>query len=143
MPMAAPRPCTYPGCNELVRGGGRCARHVSQVRQEQDEQRGSARERGYTRAWEKARAAWLRKHPLCQCDECDDGRKAITPATVVDHRIPHKGDMRLFWDSSNWQSMAQACHNRKTAREDGGFGRERLRPGGRQISGPSSTGPQR
>ena len=30
--------------------------------------------------------------------------------------------MRLFWDVSNWQSMAVECHNRKTVREDGGFG---------------------
>ena len=43
-------------------------------------------------------------------------------ASVVDHRVPHRGDMALFWDSSNWQSMAKECHDRKTATEDGGFG---------------------
>lgn len=25
--------------------------------------------------------------------------------------------MELFWDRSNWQSMAKTCHDRKTARE--------------------------
>jgi 5-methylcytosine-specific restriction protein A len=29
--------------------------------------------------------------------------------------------MGLFWDSSNWQAMAKVCHDRKTARQDGGF----------------------
>lgn len=59
------------------------------------------------------------------CDECDEGRKRLVPASVVDHRIPHRGDMTLFWDSSNWQSMAKTCHDKKTAREDGGFGNVR------------------
>jgi 5-methylcytosine-specific restriction protein A len=31
--------------------------------------------------------------------------------------------MRLFWDKQNWQAMAKSCHDRKTARHDGGFGR--------------------
>ncbi|WP_144469068.1 HNH endonuclease signature motif containing protein, partial [Bacillus pumilus] len=35
---------------------------------------------------------------------------------------PHKGDKKLFWDSSNWQPLCASCHNRKTAKEDGGFG---------------------
>jgi prophage lambdaSa04, HNH endonuclease family protein len=28
----------------------------------------------------------------------------------------------LFWDKTNWQAMSKRCHDRKTAREDGGFG---------------------
>ena len=45
-------------------------------------------------------------------------------ACVVDHLVPHRGDRLLFWDASNWQSLCESCHNRKTARADGGFGRE-------------------
>ena len=30
--------------------------------------------------------------------------------------------MALFWLRSNWQAMAKTCHDKKTAREDGGFG---------------------
>ena len=75
----------------------------------------------YGRRWRKARAAYLQKHPLCECEYCRrEGRHEL--ATVVDHIIPHKGDMTIFWDSSQWQSMAKACHDRKTAKEDGGFG---------------------
>jgi 5-methylcytosine-specific restriction protein A len=49
----------------------------------------------------------------------------VTVATVTDHKIPHRGDMALFWDRSNHQSMAKECHDRKTAREDSGFGNSR------------------
>ncbi|MGM9590559.1 MAG: HNH endonuclease signature motif containing protein, partial [Faecousia sp.] len=38
----------------------------------------------------------------------------LTPATVVDHIIPHRGDRKLFWDESNWQPLCKDCHNRKT-----------------------------
>lgn len=41
---------------------------------------------------------------------------------MVDHRKAHKGDMRLFWDRSNWQPMARGCNSRKAVREEGGFG---------------------
>ncbi|AFR18473.1 HNH endonuclease [Burkholderia pseudomallei] len=44
------------------------------------------------------------------------------PASVVDHIVPHRGDAHLFWDQSNWQAMSKSCHDRKTARENGGFG---------------------
>lgn len=79
----------------------------------------SARARGYTWEWEKARKAWLEKHPDCvHCLE----EHVVTSATVVDHIKPHKGDMQLFWDSSNWQSLCKSHHDRKTAKEDGGYG---------------------
>ena len=75
-------------------------------------------ERGYTYRWQQASKAFLGVHPLCQCPDCDDGRKRVTLATVVDHIIPHRGDMVLFWDSEhNWQSMSKPCHDRKTQRE--------------------------
>lgn len=44
-------------------------------------------------------------------------------ANVVDHIKPHRGDKVLFWDSANWQPLCKECHDRKTATEDGGFGR--------------------
>lgn len=44
----------------------------------------------------------------------------LVPATVVDHITPHKGNSELFWDSANWQSLCESCHNRKTAGEDMG-----------------------
>ena len=82
--------------------------------------RESASKRGYNRRWRRARAAFLRRHPLCvACARVD----RVTAATVVDHIVPHKGDTVLFWLVSNWQALCKRCHDRKTAREDGGFGR--------------------
>lgn len=65
--------------------------------------------------------AFLAEHPVCECEEC---KVADIPriANVVDHIIPHRGNMKLFWDTSNWQAMNKKCHDRKTAKENGGFG---------------------
>jgi 5-methylcytosine-specific restriction protein A len=77
------------------------------------ESRPSAAKRGYDGRWRKAREGYLRKHPLCVL--CEAGKRVVV-ATVVDHIVPHRGDDRLFWDSSNWQALCKTCHDRKTAR---------------------------
>jgi hypothetical protein len=38
-------------------------------------------------------------------------RGRVNPATVVDHKIPHKGNAELFWDESNWQGLCDNDHN--------------------------------
>lgn len=44
-------------------------------------------------------------------------------ANVVDHKIPHRGEPRLFWDRANLQSMWKPCHDRfKQSQEKGGAG---------------------
>ena len=105
MPIAAPKHRPFP---QTVK------RHVPVT-----EQRETASQRGYNSRWQKARLTFLARHPLCA--ECERQGK-VTAATVVDHVIPHKGDQRLFWDTSNWQAMCKTCHDVKTATEDGGFG---------------------
>ena len=58
---------------------------------------------------------FLQSHPLCAvCMK--QGR--YTKTTVVDHIIPHRGDPKLFWDRSNWQSLCKPCHDKKTLTED-------------------------
>ena len=42
----------------------------------------------------------------------------LVKASVVDHIIPHRGDAKLFWDESNWQSLCKSCHDHKTMTED-------------------------
>lgn len=119
MPARPKRPCNHPGCRRLTTERF-CEEHMREYRQRQDRERGTAHERGYDAKWRRARAAFLREHPLCR--ECErEGR--ITPATVVDHIRPHRGDQELFWSADNWQALCKPCHDRKTAREDGGFGR--------------------
>jgi 5-methylcytosine-specific restriction enzyme A len=121
MPMAAPRPCTWPGCGKFSASpGSRCERHRKVASKEYEARRPSAHDRGYTSVWRKAREGFLRNHPTCKL--CDLTGRA-TPSTIVDHVIPHKGDKVRFWDSSNWQALCKPCHDRKTATEDGGWGR--------------------
>jgi 5-methylcytosine-specific restriction enzyme A len=84
-----------------------------------DKYRPNARQRGYTRRWEKAREAFLRENPLCALCQAI-GR--TTPATIVDHRTPHRGDPKLFWEQSNWQSLCKSCHDSvKQAEEQTGW----------------------
>lgn len=71
-------------------------------------------QKGYGYKWQQRRKVFLGAHPLCA--ECERlGR--LTPATVVDHVIPHKGDMVLFWQEENWQSLCARHHNMKSAKE--------------------------
>lgn len=57
----------------------------------------------------------LEKHPLCE--SCKRNGKYVQ-AAVVDHIKPHRGDSKLFWDKSNWQSLCKSCHDKKTGNED-------------------------
>ena len=78
-----------------------------------DDRRESSSSRGYGYAWQKAREAFLRKHPLCKL-HTQLGQVVV--ATVVDHVEPHKGDMVKFWDSDNWQSLCKHCHDSEKQR---------------------------
>jgi len=69
----------------------------------------------YGRKWKAARALFLQSNPLCK--RCQR-RGEIKAADVVDHVVPHKGDLELFWDQSNWQPLCKRDHDIKTATED-------------------------
>ena len=70
--------------------------------------------------WKHIRQSQLSRQPYCQCPH-HKGQKI--KAEVVDHKIPHKGDSRLFWDTSNLQSMTKQCHDSfKQSQERGGSG---------------------
>lgn len=109
MPIRAPslRPC---GC--IVPVGQSCPHQRVTDRERKarhDRHRPSARARGYNTQWDHARRDYLQAHPLCACG---------TPAIVVDHIIPHKGDKALFWDKSNWQPLCTTCHNSTKQKEE-------------------------
>ena len=66
--------------------------------------------------WKNLRKLVLARDPICAICQ----RNA---STVADHIIPHKGSWTLFSDlNDNLQGICIPCHDRKTAREDGGFG---------------------
>lgn len=97
----------------------------------------SSTARGYGYKWQQARAGYLRSHPLCvyclrdpayasirgmapsaAILRCAELRLAAPMASVVDHSVPHRGDMKVFWDSSLWQSLCVTHHNSDAQRRD-------------------------
>jgi 5-methylcytosine-specific restriction enzyme A len=110
MPRKPMRPCKHPGC-PLLTHNRFCEFHVKL----HVDDRPNASRRGYDSQWRKASKKFLKSNPLCKyCDK----KGMVTPATVVDHIIPHRGDKNLFWDKSNWQPLCKSCHDRKTRTED-------------------------
>jgi len=124
MPWAPKKPCAAPGCGALTDGRW-CATHTATARVSKgaaDKARGSAASRGYGHKWRTYRQSYLSAHPLCVTCSAEG---IVTPATVVDHIQPHRGDHLLFWGPDNHQPLCQPCHRRKTASEDGAFGNPR------------------
>ena len=111
------RPCRHSGCAELTRDGW-CPRHRPSYQRK--------RSKDY-HAWyflpiwtKRLRPQQLLQEPFCQlCAE----KGHCTRATVADHKIPHRGDWRLFSDPSNLQSLCSHCHGQKTQEEMRLFGR--------------------
>lgn len=60
------------------------------------------------------RVMQLEREPLCR--GCKD-RGVRRYAIEVDHVVPHRGDITLFLDESNLQSLCKRCHSMKTAKE--------------------------
>ena len=117
------KPCAHVGCGVLVPNGQRCCdKHQKQRARQADEGRETAHQRGYTSKWRKASKTFLSRAENALCVHCKE-EGVIMEATVVDHIIPHKKDWKLFWNTSNWQPLCKKHHDRKTAKEDGAFGR--------------------
>jgi len=104
MAMRAGRICAT--CRRAILSGGRCGCEIKRDQERKarfDATRPTARERGYGSKWEQARADFLAAHPTCN--------RCGAPSTVVNHVIPHKGDMKLFWRRSNWEAVCKPCHD--------------------------------
>ncbi|MEN6325802.1 MAG: HNH endonuclease [Syntrophomonas sp.] len=118
MPQKSKKPCSYPGCPELVRGVRYCEKH-----QQQYEAREHQRHKDYkaertdkdiqaiytSKEWFKLRARKLKKNPICELCKRDK-------ATMVDHIIEIKDGGAPF-DIENLQSSCWSCHTIKTAEE--------------------------
>jgi len=102
--------------------------HQDKARATKEHERQLARlnphQRGYTRQWREVSRHFLQANPLCKGPDsyCDRSGRRV-PSRETDHIVPHRGNLRLFWDQNNWQALCRTCHARKTAAEDGGFGR--------------------
>lgn len=102
-------------------------------RKTHDEERGSARERGYDHHWAKTRAGWFRSHPLCVACEAN-GR--VAAGVYLDHIVPHRGDKALFWDRHNWQGLCTDCHLRVKALIEGRYWRGEISPAELRLDRP-------
>lgn len=121
-PRKPQRPCSYPNCPELT-DDRYCDKHKKEVDNEYNKTSRPFKYLYNTSRWRKARKLFLQDHPLCE--ECKRNG-VVKSATVVDHIEPHKGNGELFWNQSNWQALCKECHDRKTAKEDGRFGRKNV-----------------
>ncbi|BBB65899.1 HNH endonuclease [Undibacterium sp. YM2] len=61
-----------------------------------------------TKQWYRLRYHQLTKKP--ECEYCAKLNR-ITPATVADHKRPHRGNETLFYDPENLQSLCKPCHD--------------------------------
>ena len=131
MPVRPKRPCTSPGCRELV-DKGRCPAHQVKAEaqrivqsQRYDKARGSAASRGYDSRWATYSKAYRKANPLCVDCLARGILTSVERGGHVDHIKAVSGpDDELFWEPSNHASRCQPCHSSKTAREDGGFGNQ-------------------
>ena len=111
-PTHAPSPCVEVGCFALATHKGRCAPCQlirGGARGPYDQARGSARERGYDRKWERRRRQHLEAEPFC--------RVCTKPGNQVDHVIPHRGAEWLFDLKGNLQTLCKGDHTKKTGAE--------------------------
>jgi 5-methylcytosine-specific restriction protein A len=106
MPYSVRKPCTYFGCRNLVSKGSRCPDHPlykERVIPEHHKLYSTAK-------WKKLRILHLRTEPACiVCNTQED--------LDVDHIVPHKGDIYLFFDPKNLQTRCHVHHSQKTAKE--------------------------
>ena len=97
--------CSYPGCSALVMGG-RCEKHRKQDNKKYETERGTSAARGYDANWNKARAYYLNRHPVCEMCEKNG---MVTPATLV-HHIKAIKDGGEILDYGNMMALCNDCH---------------------------------
>ena len=116
MPIAPKRACLVPGCMAYAEARGRCREHAAPILEALAQaRRDEPGRRWYHCArWRKLRQTILSRQPLCvRCQETG----CATPATELDHRVPHKGDSKAFWDVRNLDPLCHPHHVEKTRQE--------------------------
>jgi 5-methylcytosine-specific restriction enzyme A len=111
---AAARPCVDSTCRHLqpcpLHGRPRRREPSARLRRQTEPWRALYD----TTRWQRLRRALLAAEPLCRACAAED---RLVLATVVDHRVPHRGDVARFYDTDNLQPLCATCHGTKTAAE--------------------------
>lgn len=115
MPQRALQPCAYHGCPTLVTSGY-CTTHRPMRGAEVNYHDRESQRLYSTVRWQRRREQQLSTQPWCE--ECLRAN-IYTPATDVDHVLPHRGDEELFF-TGKVQSLCKNCHSRKTISEVNG-----------------------
>jgi 5-methylcytosine-specific restriction protein A len=72
----------------------------------------------YDRArWKRLAAHHRRVEPVCRMCRADGITMAVE---VIDHVIPHRGNLNLFFDSNNLQALCSHHHSGAKQREEVG-----------------------
>lgn len=82
----------------------------------------------WTARWRAIAKHQLILVPLCEECERDD---RVTPATVCNHKIPHRGDVVRFW-SGPFESLCKPCHDGVVQAREAA----ELRAGGGRLKSP-------
>jgi len=120
MPTRNQKPCSQPGCPELVKADNTyCQEHRKEntryKNKRYDKKRDPKIKKFYSSSqWQKVRDRYLKKNPLCEhCKE-----KGLTEvADEVDHIIPIKVDWKKRLSSDNLQSLCRSHHQIKSAKD--------------------------
>ena len=125
MPSAPLKQCRKPGCPNVTRGESFCEKHskkrnalVKEKSREYDKLRGTRTQRGYNNRWLRESKHFIKGKVCVICEK----NGIVKMAECTDHIIPHKGDMELFWDITNWQPLCSPCNTKKAIKEEGSFG---------------------
>lgn len=78
-----------------------------------DQKRGTARQRGYSKAWERLRYRKLLKNPLCET--CFKTKNLLTPASEVHHINPVRKTGKTLVPLSQLKSLCHSCHQKEEA----------------------------
>lgn len=75
-------------------------------------------EAGYGGDWARRAKQYRDQHPIClPCQLVN----LLTPSQCVDHIQPHRGNLELLNNPTNWQALCHYHHVTKTWRERGGM----------------------
>ncbi len=121
MPKKPLKPCSYPGCPELVENQY-CDVHMKKRNNEYNRYARDEFSKNFynTPAWRLARKKQLDSNPFCF--EClKKGKRS--KATIVDHVVAIKQGGDRF-NPINLQSLCWSCHSRKSIKEGSRYGKK-------------------
>jgi 5-methylcytosine-specific restriction protein A len=114
-PYAALRPCSHPGCGQLVDSSakrGKCEKHRLREQREYDAQRPPALVAFYhSREWRALRRQVFHEEPFCVLCQA---RGLVALTQQIDHILSVKTHWELRLVRSNCRGLCLSCHRSVT-----------------------------